>query len=107
MNYLLYDDKCLVCKCCAYVCRKIFSNTMFFSYTSFEKHWSSFPSAISKLRPGEVNLFEYSHSEWYYGDDAIEFMCLSNKQPISFWLNMYRLASKLRKKCNKCKLSEA
>ena len=105
IHYLLYDDDCVICKLCAWVCKKIFVNTVFISFKSFRKHWGMFPTIVNKCNTTTINIFAYSDKEWLYGEDALEFMCYMNNQPIGIWVKMFNLASKLRKKCSKCKLS--
>lgn len=107
LNYLVYDDKCLVCNICAKICKCLFPSTFFISFTTFDRHWSMFPSVLNKIDRGTINLFSYSNDKWVYGDEAIELICIINEQPIRIWSMLYRLATKMRKKCNKCKLSES
>lgn len=104
LNYLLYDGNCTVCKICAFFGKKIFKKTIFLSFDCFYRHWYMFPETVKKLNRKDVNLFLYSHDEWLYGDEAISFLCGINQQPFGMYLNIFRVASKLRKKCNTCKL---
>lgn len=105
IHYLLYDGECNVCRLCAWICKKIFVNTVFVSYKSFKKHWGMFPSLVNKCNTTTVNLFAYSDKEWLYGEDALMLMCITNNQPITPWVKLFNLASMFRKKCSKCKLS--
>ena len=106
IHYLVYDGECTVCRFCAWVCKKIFVDTVFVSYKSFEKHWGMFPTLINKCDVTNINIFSYSDKEWLHGEDALMFMCIMNKQPITPWVKLFNVASMFRKKCSKCKLSQ-
>ena len=106
LHYVLYDGDCLICKFCAYFCKKIFQNTCFISFEHFYNHWYMFPNVVKKIDRNRINIFFYNNKEWKYDKDVIEYICRYNNLPFEIFYKLFQLASMLRKKCNSCKLSK-